>query len=209
VIGDSFVEGRGDPDPVGGYRGWVGHLAAAVGIPRAGCLNLGRHGATTQQAVDEQLDLALAAGAPLAGFVVGVNDLIGDWHLERYRRNILVIIEKLTGSAGVVFTTTYPDVTGRIPVHPTLRPVLRRRFYEANEFLRGAAAHAGVLCLDITADPRAADGGMWTDDGLHPSPAGHRYFGEAVAAMVGFASGTTAVTPTPRDAGHDGGLISY
>jgi lysophospholipase L1-like esterase len=208
VIGDSFVEGRGDPDPAGGYRGWVGHLAALIGIPPASCVNLGRHGATTQQTVDEQLGIALERRAPLAGFVVGLNDLLVDWNPERYRRNILVITESLTASAAVVFTTTYPDIISRLPVHETFRPLLRQRFDEANEFLRDVTSRTGVLCLDITTDPRSGEDGMWTEDGLHPSPSGHRYFGEAVATMVGFAGGMTAV-PTPTNAEQGLGLISY
>jgi lysophospholipase L1-like esterase len=207
VIGDSFVEGRGDPDESGGYRGWVGHMAEALGIPRPNCVNLGRHGATTQQAVDEQLGLALATGAPLAGFVIGLNDLISDWQPDRFRRNMLRIIGALTGSAEIVFTTTYPDITGQIPVHARLRPLLQQRFDGANEFLRAAAADAGVLFLDIAADPRAGDGRMWADDGLHPSPAGHRYFGAAVATMIGLAGGMTVVSHV--DLGRDSEIISY
>ena len=61
VVGDSFAEGRGDPAPDGAWIGWAPRMAAALGIPRSRVLNLGRNGATTQDVIDTQLDVAASA----------------------------------------------------------------------------------------------------------------------------------------------------
>jgi lysophospholipase L1-like esterase len=189
VIGDSFVEGRGDPTGEGGYSGWVPLFASLFGIPRHGYLNLGTHGATTQDVVDHQLKTALVNKSPLIGFVVGVNDLVMEYDPTRFRRNIETILTTLGGSDTVVFTATYPDIPFNLPLPASFRQLLRARFDTANECLRAATARAGAVCLDVADEPTWMDPGVWSADGIHPSPPGHRRFAEAMAALVSVATG--------------------
>ena len=189
ALGDSFVEGRGDPDLRGPFRGWVPALAGHLGVPRRGVLNLGAHQATTQDVVDRQLHQALAKKAPMIGVVVGVNDLVSDYDPGRFRRNLHRIYSSLTGMDTTVFTATYPDIPKNLPVPPNFRELLRKRFDEANSALREVTTRTGAVCLDIAAMPEWRDPAMWSEDGLHPSPAGHLRFAEGVAALVERATG--------------------
>ena len=70
ALGDSFVEGRGDPSHAGSWHGWVPRLAEMLGIAPSSVRNLGVHMATTQDVVDRQLGTALANKSPLIGVVV-------------------------------------------------------------------------------------------------------------------------------------------
>jgi lysophospholipase L1-like esterase len=184
ALGDSFVEGRGDPAPGGAWYGWVPQLAEILGIPAPGVRNLGAHMATTQDVVDRQLDTALLCKSPLIGVVVGVNDLLTDFDLARMRRNLSTIFGQLAGTDTVVFTATYADIPGNLPVPETFRGLLRTRFAAANEALAQITRASGAACLDVTAPPQWSDPAFWAADGLHPSPLGHKHFAEGVADLL-------------------------
>lgn len=184
VLGDSFVEGRGDPAPGGGYHGWVPRFAARLGLPAAAVRNLGTYQATTQHVVDHQLPKALAAKPPLLGVIVGVNDLVQSYDAGRFRRNLHTIFAALRGLDTTVFTASYPDIPGNLPVPESFRRLLRTRFAEANVALAEVTAATGTLRLDLAGAREWAERAMWSPDGLHPSPLGHRRFAESMADHV-------------------------
>ena len=184
VLGDSFVEGRGDPAPGGSYRGWVPAFAALLGLPAAAVRNLGTYQATTQHVVEAQLPRALAGKPPLIGVIAGVNDLVQDYDPGRFERNLHTIFGSLSGMDTTVFTASYPDIPANLPVPDGFRRLLRGRFAEANEVLSDVCTVTGTLLLDIAADPEWSTKPMWSADGLHPSPRGHRRFAESMAGHV-------------------------
>lgn len=191
VIGDSFVEGRGDPAPHGGYRGWAPRLATQLGLRATKVHNFGTHGATTTDVVHSQLSPALTTKAPLIGVVVGVNDLVSDYDEARFVRNVRTIFTALTDTGATVLTATYPDIPARLPVPDNFKTLLRIRFTEANHALADVTAHTGTLLLDLAATPEWGRDELWTSDGLHPSPTGHRHFAAAAAELIAHTTATT------------------
>jgi lysophospholipase L1-like esterase len=184
VLGDSFAEGRGDPARAGSWHGWVPRLAELLDIPPSGVRNLGVHMATTQHVVDRQLGRAMLNKSPLIGVVAGANDLLSDFDLTRMRRNLTTIFGSLAGMDTVVFTATYADIPGHLPLPKSFVTLLRTRFAQANEVLAEVTQATGALCLDVTAPSLWSDPAMWDPDGLHPSPLGHKYFAQEVADLL-------------------------
>ncbi|HVV12545.1 SGNH/GDSL hydrolase family protein [Amycolatopsis sp.] len=184
VLGDSFVEGRGDPAPGGGYHGWVPRFAGLLGLAGTAVRNLGTYQATTSDVIKAQLPRALAGKPPLIGVIAGVNDLVQDYDAARFRRNLHTVFGSLSGMDTTVFTAGYPDIPGNLPVPDGFRRLLRARFAEANEALADVCALTGTLRLEIDTDPEWTDPAMWSADGLHPSPLGHRRFAESMADQV-------------------------
>lgn len=180
VLGDSFVEGRGDPDPDGGFRAWAPLLAESLGVRPDRWRNLGVYRATTQDVVDRQLPRAVADQSPLVGVVVGTNDVVSDYEPARFRANLDTIFGALTGTGTVVFTAGYPDMPARLPVPERYRTLLRDRFTEANAALAITARRHGVVVLDLARCPHWAADDVWSADGLHPNAAGHRRFAATV-----------------------------
>ncbi|WP_190815972.1 SGNH/GDSL hydrolase family protein [Saccharopolyspora pogona] len=189
ALGDSFVEGRGDPGLDGPFHGWVPRLADRLGIPRRGVLNLGTYRATTQDVVDGQLPAVVASKPPMIGVIVGVNDLLSDYDPERFRRNLGTIYSSLRGMNTTVFTAAYPDIPKNLAVPGVFRSLLRDRFAEANSVLREITAATGTLCLDVAAMPEWAEARMWAADGLHPNVAGHQLFADQLTEFVARAAG--------------------
>ncbi|MCC3332740.1 SGNH/GDSL hydrolase family protein [Nocardia abscessus] len=191
ALGDSFVEGRGDAAPGGGYRGWVPRLGGQLGLRPAAVRNLGEHGATTGIVLEKQLRVALSGRSGLFGVVVGVNDLVSDYDQERFARNLAELFGALRAGGATVFTASYPDIPARLPVPDGFRALLRERFAFANAVLADVVADTGTLLLDIAAQPEWERPQMWTADGLHPSSLGHHLFAAGVAELVASRTATT------------------
>ncbi|MFE3321770.1 SGNH/GDSL hydrolase family protein [Nocardia sp. NPDC059195] len=189
ALGDSFVEGRGDPAATGGYRGWVSRLAGQLGLPPSSIRNYGTHGATTSDVV--RVQLPTAARAAVYGVVVGVNDLVSDFAPEVFEANMNTILGDLRAGGATVITADYPDIPARLPVPEKFRGLLRERFEFANTVLARITANHGALLLDMAGRPEWERPEMWTEDGMHPSPLGHREFAVAAAELI---SSTTATT---------------
>ncbi|MFJ8815222.1 LysR family transcriptional regulator [Amycolatopsis thermoflava] len=85
----------------------------------------------------------------------------------------------------------YPDIPGNLPVPGGFRRLLRDRFAAANAVLAEVTRETRTLCLDLAGRPEWNGPGLWSPDGLHPSPEGHRAFADAVADLVTEATGLT------------------
>jgi lysophospholipase L1-like esterase len=185
VIGDSFAEGRGDPDPAGGFVGWVPRVAHRLGVPAGAVLNLGAHGATTRDVVEQQLDKIADVDAPLLGVAVGGNDLVRAYDHDGFRRNLTTIFDAVARPGRLVFTHDYPDIPGKLPGVPDEhRALLRERFADANVFLAGLCVERGVVRYALSTAALCADPDMWYPDGIHPSSLGHRTIAEEIATAV-------------------------
>ncbi|MVU80471.1 SGNH/GDSL hydrolase family protein [Nocardia sp. ET3-3] len=189
ALGDSFVEGRGDPAVGGGYRGWVARLGAQLGLRPNGIRNLGVHGATTGDVLREQLPHAVRA--ELYGVVVGVNDLVSAFDPDAFEANLDALFGALTATGATVFTADYPDIPARLPVPDGFRGLLRERFAFANAAMARVTADHGVLLLELSAESGWERAGTWTEDGLHPSPSGHRLFAASAAELISTITATT------------------
>lgn len=192
VLGDSFVEGRGDVAVDGSYLGWVPRFARRMGVSSREVRNLGAYQATTQDVVDRQLPAALVRKAPLIGVVVGVNDLVQDYAPDRLAGNLDTIFRTLAGMDTTVFTASYPDIPANLPVPDEFRQLLRGRFAHANAVLGEVCAATGALRLDLSARQTWATRELWCADGLHPNADGHRVFAEDMAELVERSSWLTA-----------------
>ncbi len=191
VLGDSFVEGRGDPSAAGGYRGWVPRFAGQMGLRSNRVRNFGTFQATTSNVVELQLQKALSVRSPLVGVVVGVNDLVSAYDAPTFERNLHRIFGELRDTGATVFTATYPDIPARLPIPDGFRELLRARFVAANAVLNEVAVSTGTQLLDIAASDEWTRPEMWTSDGLHPSPMGHKLFASDTAELVSRATATT------------------
>ena len=109
VLGDSLSEGVGDPLPGGGWRGWAGLLAEALGEDVAP-LNCARSGAVSADVAGGQLAAALRHRPHLASVVAGGNDTLrGGFAIARVAAELHAAIGALRASGAEVLTACLPD----------------------------------------------------------------------------------------------------
>ena len=180
ALGDSFTEGVGDPDPrrPNGVRGWADRAADVLAsrTDDFGYANLAIRGRKLRGVFDEQIEPALALEPDLVTIYAGANDIMRpSVDIDGLVADYDVALGRLadTGTRLVVFTAFDP---GGFPVFGTMRG----RFAVYNELVREIAEGRGATLVDFwrMRDYRAP--GMWADDRMHMSSAGHQRMAMAV-----------------------------
>ncbi|GAA1455669.1 SGNH/GDSL hydrolase family protein [Williamsia maris] len=190
VIGDSFPEGVGDPEPrcPNGVRGWADRMAEVLarrtvetGVAPTRYANLAIRGKLLGPVVDDQLEPAVAMTPDLVGMCAGANDLLRpsvdiDAIIARYDDALGALVD--TGAR--VFTFTAFDTGGR-----PLFAAMRGRFAIYNELLREVVERRGVDLVDFWRMHEFSDRRMWEFDRMHLSSAGHHQMAIRVLESLG------------------------
>lgn len=195
-VGDSVARGVGDERD----GGWVRRLTELL-EPAFGPLelaNLAERDARAPRVRITQLPAAVQRPAEIAAVVVGMNDALGAFWADNFRRDFAEILAGLSGVARHVLTTTLVDVSGRIGLAEPERTRVAEQIRQANEVIAEVSAKQGALCLRAPADGPDC-GQMWSADGLHPGPGGHAWMARGFAELLG------AVPPAGESAGDERG----
>ncbi len=185
ALGDSFTEGVGDVDAdrPNGVRGWADRAAAVLADQTEdfGYANLAIRGRKLGAVVDEQLEPALALEPDLVTIYAGANDIMRPAvDIDALVAGYDTALGRLASSGAhlVVFTAFDP---GGFPVFGTMRG----RFAVYNELVREAAEHHGATLVDFWRMRDYRVPGMWADDRMHMSSAGHQRMAMAVLDALG------------------------
>jgi len=154
-------------------------------------VNLGVSGTLLQQAIDQQLPVALDAGPDLVTVWLAVNDFAAGVPLDRYAGQM----DRLLGELRT--KTTAAVLVGNIPALGALPVAARFDLGEApawNAALAEVTKRHGVTLVDL--------GASWSEvkdhpeyissDGFHPSTLGYRRLGEIFFASAASALGLPA-----------------
>jgi lysophospholipase L1-like esterase len=180
ALGDSFTEGVGDPDPrrPNGVRGWADRAADVLASQTDdfGYANLAIRGRKLRAVLAEQIEPALALEPDLVTIYAGANDIMRpsvdiDGLVRDYDEALARLAD--TGAHLVVFTAFDP---GGFPVFGTMRG----RFAVYNELVREVAERLGATLVDYWRMRDYRTPGMWADDRMHMSSAGHQRMAMAV-----------------------------
>jgi lysophospholipase L1-like esterase len=180
AIGDSWsggIEGTGPP--------WPELVAAELGLELA---SFAVYGALSGEVLETQLAPALATEPDLMSVLCGANDVLAQPRVDadRYAEVLDTMLDAAREARpGVLLlTATIPDLTRFLAFHERSRAKKSSAFAAINERIRAAADRHGALCLNVAGHGYAAERPSYAADGFHPSAAGHRYMGDAFAAMI-------------------------
>lgn len=181
AVGDSFSEGLGDYYPDGGPRGWTDRLAGALSSAASdpGCAdqpfcyaNLAIRGRKLQPVIEEQLGPALQQSPDLISFAAGGNDMLRPhFDVAEVADKVFAAVEQIRRHGSHVLLLTGPDPVNNLPMG-RLFSVRGRAFNEIA--LERADQMEGVSLVDNFGDRAFEDSTLWSEDGLHLSPAGHQ-----------------------------------
>lgn len=181
-VGDSVARGIGDERS----GGWAHRLAELL-EPALGPLelvNLAERDARAPRVRITQLPAAVQRPAELAAVVVGMNDALGAFWADNFRRDFAEVLAGLSGIARHVLTTTLVDVSGRLGLEQPERSRIREQIRQANEVIVEVSEKQGALCLRAPEDGFGCEH-MWSADGLHPGPDGHAWIARGFAELLG------------------------
>ncbi len=169
-IGDSLSAGTGDPTP--GYRrlGWADRVADVLRrvVPELAYENTAVVGATTADALREQVAPMQAFAPDLLHLPSGANDLFGrrpDFGAIEARLAELFALGAGTGAVLTAFTFGRAFV---IPAYDDWPERVRR----VNEVVRGLAVEHDVVLVDMWAHPVNERPNLVGADGIHFSTSG-------------------------------------
>lgn len=195
ALGDSFSAGFS----YDGFSPWPVLLVDELRRwnPELRYSNLAWVGARTDAIETVQVPRAVVSGADLITLTGGANDVLLtvapdlDPVESALRRTLFALRE--ARPAATIVALTYGDFSPFIPFRPRSRERVRQGMARLNRAIRQAAADARCSVVDIEASPLAKLRASYSDDGIHPSEAGH---GHAAAAVRDVLEGALA----PRDA---------
>ena len=189
ALGDSITEGWCDPVIGAGepWFGWADRLALEIdrhqrglGAGRLEFANLAVRGRRVRHVVDDQIPAAIAMRADLVSVLIGGNDLSSlRPDPDALAAHLETGIARLAATGATVLLGTAYD-----PGFSRYLSLLRGRAAIFTANLHAIAARHGCLVLDLWAIPGLADGGMWSEDRLHPSTRGHLALLTAAASAL-------------------------
>lgn len=176
ALGASDAVGVGSNQP--GSQGYVPLLAAR--LPKGShSINLGISGIHVQEALTEELPLALATSPQLVTIWLVANDFIGGVSYNDYMRDLNTLLSQLrTRTRATLAMANLPDLT-RLPVFSgqtaAQKAQMLQQIQHWNSGIATLATKYNVTLVDLyshgsqlTAHPEYISG-----DGFHPSPAGY------------------------------------
>ena len=206
AVGASETVGIGSEEPL--REAWP-QVLYRTALPRSATLiNLGVPGSTVEEALEQQAPEAVRLQPDLVTVWLNVNDIIAGVSPEEYEPNLEALVSTLRrGGDTQLFVANTPPLD-RLPAYVRCLPYVpggdglcdtnrlapSRGRIEAvvaryNAAIRAVASRNGATVVDLHAvamKARAAgtEGELISDDGFHPSTAGHAAVARAFAGAV-------------------------
>jgi lysophospholipase L1-like esterase len=172
ALGASDAVGVGAAHPE--REGWVPQLFER--LPAGSRLaNLGVSGSRLDQALEQQLPVALAARPDLVTVWLAVNDLNARVPLERYSANLDRLLGALSATGATVLVGNVPDVA-MLPAYRSADAAqVRREVARWNAAIAASADRHGAIVVDLYSrwPELAQHPELVSADGFHPSAAGY------------------------------------
>lgn len=211
AVGASETVGAGADDPATGS--WPNVFYRTALARSATLVNVGMPGATVSQALDRELQPALAEQPRLVTVWLNVDDLGRQVPVEQYERDLGTLVHALRrgGATDVLVASTPPVVdlpavraclpggTGcRLPGGLPGADVIAARVAAYDAAITRVAKAEGAVVVDLVAATAGGDRAVLVGpDGLHLSTEGHRRVAAAFAAALAAMPSTGPLRPPP------------
>lgn len=180
VIGDSFAEGLGDPEPnvPGGLRGWADRVAEQFALlnPDFAYANLAVRGKVISQIMQEQVDKALELKPDIVFISAGGNDVLRPKSdPDEVTAKMEQIVRRFSEIGATIVLFSAFDVADAT-VFKSVRS--KAAIYSMNQ--RVIADNYDAYVVNCWGLKETQDLRYWADDRLHLNPLGHHTVALAV-----------------------------
>jgi lysophospholipase L1-like esterase len=191
VLGDSTAAGVGTDGPDNAYPTLLAQRLATAGY-RVTLLAYGVSGARITDLLDDQVPRALAAEADLVFVGIGANDVIHFTRLDVVRREMELIIDRLSAGAARVVVAGPPNM-GALAFHEPLRSLVSLRGRKVEAAVAAAADRRGVPVVPLAAGAgpyfEAHPDEAFSPDHFHPGPGGYARWADVIYPVLATALG--------------------
>jgi lysophospholipase L1-like esterase len=144
-------------------------------------------GYRSREALNYELDAALALRPDLVTVFIGGNDVLLNVRFDRARfaDELERLVAPLARPEVTMVMSTVPDLTARSLLLPPLRGQVRRRVEAVNAVIRKVSHRHDTALLDAWYEPETREHWFWSVDRIHPSAEGHQVIAASVAALLG------------------------
>lgn len=189
ALGDSYTAGTG-VDPEDRWLNRVIRRLRDRGIDVADPTVIAANGWTSADLADAIERRSLENTYDIVSLLVGANDVFDGRPIAAFRRQYVDLLERAIEFAGSdpdsVLALTIPDYTPT-PVGQANDPADHaERVAACNRLIETEAAERDVRTVDVVPISRRVrdEEGLVADDGLHPSPAQHELWAEAILPVA-------------------------
>jgi lysophospholipase L1-like esterase len=194
VLGDSTAAGVGTDGPDEAYPTLLAQRLAASGY-HVTLLAYGVSGARITDMLDDQVPRALAADADLVFLGIGANDVIHFTRLDVVRREMEVIIDRLSAGGARLVVAGPPDMRA-LAFHQPLRSLVGFRGQKVEAAVAAAAGRRGVPVVPLAAGAgpffEAHPEEAFSPDDFHPGAGGYARWADVIFPVLARALGERA-----------------
>lgn len=197
VIGDSFAEGLGDPEPSlpGGLRGWADRVAEQLAMlsPDFAYANLAVRGKVIDQILTEQVPAALELQPDIVFISAGGNDVLRPASdPDRISTQMEKIVRQFSAIGATIVLFSAFDVADAA-VFKTIRG--KAAIYSMNQ--KVIADNFDAYLVNCWGLKETQDLRYWAADRLHLNPLGHHTVAIAVLDTLHVPHTLAPLTPEP------------
>jgi lysophospholipase L1-like esterase len=184
ALGDSTGVGYGARE--GGY---VQRLLARIQQqhPEARGVNLSKSGASSADALRDQVKRCSELHPTLVTVGLGANDILRGVRVEQFADNYERIVVRLKEMGAHIVAMNLPDMSLAPTIVGATRDDTRRRILLFNKSIEEIAGRHGVPLVDLFGATRElipAHPEFFSSDGFHPSDKGYEFWTEAMWSTV-------------------------
>ena len=143
--------------------------------------NLGIPGAKAGDIQNGASSVAREIDPDLITLWTGTNDLVSGDSVEEFESSLHDILDDIDGGQAEIFIANLPDLT-RLPAVANDPDVTEARIRAYNQAIVRQAADVGATVVDLRSVEFTPD--LISDDGFHPSNAGHRRIAELFLSAI-------------------------
>jgi acyl-CoA thioesterase-1 len=184
ALGDSLTQGVGAPDErTGAFPALLSERWRADGCD-VELRNVGVSGYTAGQVVTDQLPEIESFQPTLITFQAGGNDIATGVPISEYRENIATVLDSATASGARVIVLAQNEWF-RSPEGRNYGSDLAAQRTAFDAALIDETTARGAEFVDLRPlYQEQADGGLWVEDGIHPTPEAYDAWSAEIASAV-------------------------
>lgn len=182
-LGDSLTAGAGTTQNNESYPYLIAEKLAGDN-QKIMFKNFSYPGAKSQDLINDLLEPAIAAKPDIVTLLIGVNDIHNHISEDRFTRNYIYILERLSKETKAkIYIINIPFIGSNTAILPPLDRYFDNQTKKFNSIIKNLSANYHVKYIDLYSPSwylLRKDGPIYSSDSFHPSAAGYAWWAQII-----------------------------